>query len=636
MPSLRKSIPLIVALALLGQAAALQAQARQAGVAGRVLGESTPLPSAHIYAYQLADLSLHRVVTDAQGNFLFQNLPVGLYKIIAHKAGFLPVVIMLTRTTAQAYQFLELQLAQRQPGQGTEGDDFWAIRARVPADVLREIEADEAGIERGSFEADPAGSITSAFQTDMQALTGVDSSAADGGGQLSVAGVGIKGQVGQVQVGLRGRIVQLSGGAIQSSGSAPGTGQTSSLALDVARGPGSRVSIMSLNNRMAARGESGEPPVDFEHYQVNWSQEVGENGRSEFAAHYTSENNFHRHAAIDPLDIPVTSQSWRIEGAYTLAFSDHNTLQTGLRYRERQFGFGLVDRPGKAYERQALSSIDLFSRGGVRVQPAVLMEYGLYSTLSDGSLALTPQGGIVLQLGPNWQLETTAAHRIYTDVPAGPDFLPTLFEQRDLCEQGSESCYQVNFSRKDGDDNSLSFGAVHRTVGDTLRLYFSDDFFDRLESLYLVRGDQLPEIRFGFRRKLSPQVVTTLDSSVAAGGGGTFFSANGQPYENQVRYLVTSLDTQLLASSTGIFVAFHHLEQQLDPAGHPGRTAAQMEFERLQLMLNQNLDFLVDLASDWTVQLNMELSRGGTVNTPGATLDPRIRRRILGGIAVKF
>jgi hypothetical protein len=623
----------------LGQAGALQAQGRRSGVAGRVVGESSPLAAAQIYAYQLADLSLQKVTTDADGNFLFRDLPAGLYKVIAHKVGFVPAVIMLTRTTAQAYQFLEVELAERRPGQGAESDDYWSIRARVPADVLREIEAAESRVQLASFTASPAGSLTGNFQTEMKALTGVDQNASDGG-QLSGAGLGIQGQLGNVQVGLHGSFKQLNASSVlQREGGAFGTGQTSSLSIDVARGPSSRVSLMSLNNRMIARGEAGAgSPVDFEHYQVSWSQEVGANGRSDFTAHYTEENNFHRQAPIDPLDIPETSRAWRIEGAYTAEFSDRNSLQAGLRYRERQFGYGAVERPGKAYERQALSSIDLFSRGGVSLRPAVLMEYGLYSTLADGTLALTPQGGVVLQLGNNWQLATSAARRVYTDAAANPEFLPTLFEQRDLCEQGSESCYQVSLSRKDGDDNALTLGAAHRTVGDTLRVYFSDDFFDRLESLYLVRGDEIPEVRFGLRRKLSPRVVTTLDSSIASGGGGTFFAANGQPYENQVRYLVTSLDTQLLASSTGIFVAFHHLEQTLDNASHlkGGRPAAQVEYERLQLMLNQNLNFLIDLASDWAVQLNMELSRGGSTATGNSPGDDRVRRRILGGLAVKF
>ncbi len=636
---LRKSIQVIAALALLGQTSVLQAQVRQAGVGGRVRGESAPLAAAHIYAYQLADLTLRKVKTDAQGNFLFQDLPAGLYKVIAHKAGFVPVVAMLTRTTARAYQALEFQLLQRQAGKGQEEDDFWSIRARVPADVLRDIEQEESPIELASFGSPSSGSLTTSFQTEMQALTGFDQIGA-GGGTLSGAGLGLKGQVGQVRVGLQGRISQLSSGGSLPGPDAPSAiGQASSLTIDMSRGTG-RGSILSLNNRMAGHSESGDGPgpgpIGFEHYQVNWSREVGSNGRSEFAAHYTAEKNFHHQAAIEPLGIPGDYQSWQLEGAYTIDFSDRNTLQSGMRYREREFGLTGLERPGKAYERQALSSIDLFSRGGVRVQPAVLMEYGLYSTLADGTLALTPQGGVVLQLGSDWQLETSAARRVYTDAPYDPDFLPSLFAQRDLCEQGSDSCYEVNLSRKVDEDNTLTFGAVHRTIGDTLRLYFSEDFFDRQESLYLVRGDELPEVRFGFRHKISPRVVTTLDSSVASGGGGTFFAANGQPYENQVRYMVTSLDTQLLASSTGIFVAFHHLEQQLDSMNVPGRTDAQMEMERLQLVLNQNLNILLDLASDWTVQLNMELSRGGTFTSGVPVSDDRVRHRLLGGIAVKF
>ena len=360
-------------------------------------------------------------------------------------------------------------------------------------------------------------------------------------------------------------------------------------------------------------------------------------GRSEVAAHYTSENNFYGQAALSPLSIPDASRTLNLEWAYTENFSDRSSLQGGLRYRQREFGLGDADRTtnGKTGNNgwQDLSSIDLFSRGGLRVQPAVLMEYGLYSTLSDGTVALTPQGGVVLQIASDWQFEATAAHRIYRDQPLVPDFLPTLFEQRDLCEQGSASCYQMNLTHKVGNDDSLTFGAAQRKVGDTLRLYFSDDFFDRTESLYLVRGDKLPELRVGFQHKVSPKVKTKLDASMASGGGGMFLASDGLPYQNKVRYLVTSLDTQFLGTSTGVFVAFHHLEQQLDPVG-AGRPASQMDFERLQLMVNQNLNFLLNLASQWAVQLNMELSRGldPTTNVASDT----VRRRILGGIAVKF
>lgn len=638
-----KTLPLFLALVLTAGVARAgtvggEAPRAGAGVGGRVLGEAAPLPAAGVYAYQLADLSVRKVLTDPKGNFLFQDLPAGLYKIIAHKPGFVPVVVMLTRTAARNYQFVELQLTERPRGTTSAAeDDFWSVRARIPGDVLRDIEHGEVPEETRLVQLYPVGSgerldlgalQEAGFRTEMQAMTGVDQIAAAGDGQVSGAGVGIKGSFGQTQVGVRGSFWQLNGDPVAVGG--PGTGgQASTLSVDVAHGTSSRFSVSSLSNRLMAReGGSEMMPVDIEHYKVNWSQEVGENGRSEVSAQYTAENGYHRQGAISPLAIPEASRTWWLEGAYTTALGDRNMLQTGLRYRERQFGLSASLRPDEVPVSQ---SIDAFSRGGVRVQPAVLLEYGLYSTLSDGSLSLMPQGGIVLQLGSNWQLHGNASRRVYEDTRLDLDFLPSLFEEGDLCEQGSSGCYQVGLTRQLGEDESLSLSATHREIGETLRLYFSEDLFDRSESLYLVRGDELPEMRMELTKKLSPRVLTRLESSLATGGGGTFVAADHRSYENQIRYSVTSLDTQFLASSTGVFVAFHQLSQELQPLDGKGQSA-QVEMERLRLQLTQDLGFLMDLAADWAVQLNMELSRGPIT----AEHRDELRRRLMGGIAVKF
>ncbi|HYN21400.1 MAG TPA: carboxypeptidase-like regulatory domain-containing protein [Thermoanaerobaculia bacterium] len=630
MTSVRKAAPILLAIALMGGATGVQAGDRSGppGVAGRVLGEASPLGAAGVYAYQLADLSLRKVLTDTQGNFLFQELPAGLYKVIAHKPGFSPVVVMLTRTAASAYQFVELQLAPQPKGPhgaNTAADDFWAIRARIPADVLRDIQTGESGgrsVALAATETLPQLDLAR-FQTSMQAMTGVDQMAEAGDGQVSSGGVGFKGQFGEVAVGVKGHFRQFSSDPFTEGPTSTGEASTLSLNLD---GDSSHVTVMSLSNRLVTR-QDPETPIAFEHYQVNWSQGVGDKGRSDFAAQYTEENNFHRQGPIDPLDIPAASRTWRVEGAYTAALGEGNTLQAGLRYRERQFGLSPANRredlPGQA-------SVDLFSRGGVSVRPAVLVEYGLYSTLSDGSLSLTPKGGIVLQLNDAWQVEATASQRVYQDAAIDPAFFPTLFEEADLCEQGTESCYQLHFVRKTDDDNRLSLGALHKTVGETMRVYFSDDFFDRLESLYLVPGDELPEVRFAVSRRLSPKVLTSLQSSVAFGGGGTFVAADRTPYENQIHYMVTSLDTQFQSTATGVFVALHHLSQELQPLSGPDRSSPQMEFDRVRVMLTQDLNILFDLANQWAVQLDMEVSRG-----PVST-DDEVRRRLMGGIAVKF
>jgi hypothetical protein len=635
MQTLRKSVPWIVVFALLGGGAA-RGETPHSGVAGRVVGESTPLAAVGVYAYQIADLSLKKAVTDPQGNFLFQDLPAGLYKIIAHKPGFVPVVILLTRTTAQAYQFLELQLTERVIGAaaGTAAqDDFWSVRSRVPADVLRQIESSELQLATFTPPPSPVGLNLANFHTEMQAITGVERVDALGDGQVSGGRLGIEGRLGQVQVGLRGRFSQFNSDTLRV-GAGAGVSQTSAVSLEVDPGPSSRIRVTSLNNRLVPRSESAESPVDFAHYQVSWSQGLGENSRSDFAAQYTTENNYHRQGWIDPVSIPETSRTWRVEGAFTTALGPGATLQTGIRYRERQFALSASGRPEDA---PVQSSLDLFSRGGVRLQPAVLLEYGLYSTLADGSVALTPQGGLVLQLGSKWQAEASLSRRLYTDAPTAfpADFLPTLYEESDLCDQAIESCYRFSLSRKSSsEEEKVSLSALDRTVGETLRLYFSDDFFDRLESLYLVPGDRLPELQFAFSHRITPKVVTTLKSSVAAGGGGIFTAPDHQPYENRVRYVVTSLDTQFRSTATGVFIALHHLEQGLQPVGLQGVRQAPVEFDQLRVMVSQDLNILMDLAAAWAVQLNMEISRGTPISV--AARDNELRRRFVGGIAVKF
>jgi len=190
--------------------------------------------------------------------------------------------------------------------------------------------------------------------------------------------------------------------------------------------------------------------------------------------------------------------------------------------------------------------------------------------------------------------------------------------------------------RKQGEDDTFSLSAVGRTFGKTLRLYFSDDVFDRLESLYLVPGDRLPEVKLAMGRQIAPGITTKFEASVAKGGGGVFYATQGQAYQNRVQYLVTSLDTRFKATSTGVFLAFHRLSQELDPLGPNATPANQIGLERLQLMLSQDLNILMDLAGDWTLQLNMEVSRGSSPLASSGGHDDELRKRFLGGIAVKF
>ncbi len=621
---------LVLPLALL-LAGSTAADEGLSGVGGKVLGPAEPLSAAKVYAYHLADLSLRKAVTDTTGRFLFGDLPAGLYKIIAHKRGFLPAVVMLTRATADTRQFLELQLAEEVIGDVRAGEDFWSLREQIPADVLREIKLADLGPEIQGY-APRVGSAGS-VETDFKALAGVDEIASVGEARVAGGEVGIEGQVGDLQLGLTGNFVRLESRSPEAPGFDISAGYQGALTVDLDNARGTQLNFTSLNNSLTTQQQGVTVPVGFERYQVSLSQQLGENSRSDFRAQYINESRFYGLGSVRPQEVPDASRTWLVEGSYSTSLDDTRTLETGVRYRERQFdfhGLELVD-PSSVLAAQR---VELFGHSDWRLRPTVLVEYGLYSTLTDGSLSLSPRGGMVFQLSPSWRASTLVSFRVDNDREVPRDFFPVFFDESHSCTQGEEICYKVMFSRQFGDQEELTIGALHRQFGETLRLYFSKNFFDHLESLYLVKGDSLPEIQFAYSRRLTPRILARLESNFGAGGGGILYATDQESYTNEVRYLVTSLDTQFQSTATGVFIAFHHLEQELSPLRADREPVPQLAVDRLQFMLTQDLNLLLDLAANWAVQLNMEVSRGSAFER--LSNDEELRKRFLGGIAVRF
>lgn len=640
-------------------------------LAGRVSGAAAPLQTAKVYAYRLTDLSLRKVVTDGQGRFLFSSLPAGLYKVIAHHSGFVPSVVMLARSSAEADQFIDVELL-RQSQAGSSGADFWAVRRQIPGDVLREmgwggdeVEANAAMPATGGptvavfgdapekpaqpltdpgpspFAVDSQQRLTQvtgepALRAEMEAMAGIDQSITGGDAQLSGGRLGLDTRLGHTRVGLDGSFMDMEQVASDSD-AAGATGRQRSFELDLQNTDrDDRLTLMSRNDSMLSDVTGGgAAPVEFSQHRLSWSRNLGDNSRSAVQAQYTEETNFYRNGWIEPSEVPEGSRTLRIEGSYATSLGEHNSFETALRYRQRSNRYGDLNSVGELGP-EGYQTVELVSQGGWRVQPSVLVEYGLYTTLQDGSLSLTPRGGLVWQLNPTLTASASVSHKVDDgEVRDFRDFMPALFHEAGSCENGEQYCYRFNLTKRTSDDNKISFSALQREFDDTLRLYFNEDFFRHLESLYLVQGDRLPEVQLSVSRRISPRVVATLESNLASGGGGLLYALGDEPYENQVRYLVTSLDTHFQATSTGVFVAFHQLEQQLNPTQADQEAVPGIELERLELMLTQDLDILLDMASKWAVQLNMEISRGSSPFDPHAD-QGGLRKRFLGGLAVRF
>lgn len=627
-------MPLRRLIAICLFAAATPVAADSGGILlGKVSADQRPLASAQVFAYQMADKSTEEVATDDQGSFLFDRLPAGLYKIIAFKEGFLPAVVLLSRAQAEARQYLQLELTPDADASDrlAATTDFWSIRQRIPSDVLRKIDT-----------IDPSGAYDSAmrdstprvaqFETTMQALTGMRQDSAFGESLMTGGRVGLEGRFQDTDIELVGNYLEMTPGRLATSPAAGSPGATRMVALNLEHGDDIEIFLSSVDNHMlTAQSRSRFRPADLEQYHLRWSQSLGEHSRSGFAANYFEESGYYRSGLIRPRSVPLASRVLDLTGSYETQLGDRSSVEASVRYRTREAD--LLGSPTEIPEQR----VDLFGGGGLQLRPTMRVEYGLYSTLQDGSVSFAPRGEMVFQLSPRWKARTVASQRVNDHGPDEiRDFFVTFFNEIDTCQQLEDSCYQVVMTRALGADQEVSFGATHRVYGETVQLFFSQDFFDHLESVYLVRGDQMPEIELGLTRRLSPLVWTRLESNLSVGGGGLLYGQGQRVYENSVRYLVTSMDTHFEKTSTGLFLSFHRLEQALSPLHRAPRSQGpEVERERLRLAVTQDLDVFRSLASNLAVQLDLELSRGNhPEQEPGE--ENSIKKRFMGGIAVSF
>lgn len=612
----------------------------KAGLDGEVLAGEQPVAAAKVYAYELGTYALEKVSTDPHGRFLFQTLPAGLYKIVAFKEGFTPTVELLMRRRAEVKQTLQLFLTEEVLGDVRQAEDYWSARGRIPSDVLREIQRFE--VEEKLTEAKHRGqqidlTRNTDFQTQMVASSGVESLGEQhGDARLTNMKVGFRGAVGSMEVGVDGRFQQLALDHATAASAKVPEGEMRSLAFQVESAESSRLSVTTASGQSANIGPKGMTPVDLEHYQVRWDGSTGDKGRSSVSAHYTEESNYYQLGRIDPIAIPDTSRTFDLQGAYVRSLGRNTSLTTGLLYRQRSSDLAPSDIDQRFGENE---EIGFFGSASMQIQPRIYVEYGLFSKIQDGGLSLMPHGGMVIQLGDSWQARTAISQRIDQGGQHSPfqGFSASQYDSdSQICQRSGEACYELTLTRHGARDNSTSLGAIHRKFAETLRVYFSDDFFDRLESLFMVQGDSLPELRFQMIRRITPKILAKLESNIASGGGGIFYATDEQTYENQVRYLVTSLDTLFQQTSTGVFVAFHHLEQDLKPMEPQGTSdgGSDVEMQRLQLMLTQDLNVLVDVSSKWAFRVNMELSRGSTPYT--LTPDDELHKKLTGGFSVSF
>ncbi len=616
-PSAWRVIALLATALLSGgllQAASVSPQPTNARLLGRVVHQRAPIDRVRIYAVETAQDSWTRTETDTNGRFLFDSLAPGLYKLIAFKTGFVPAILMLSRGEVDEKQFVEIELGAVEAE--SDSDDFWSARRAIPSDVLRDLQNSTDQIQ-----ARRAGSIQDEIvpvRTEFQAFVGVDDRVA--GNTVSGGTVTVDAAVGKARLELVGDYQEFSGQSNEPTGSS----QVISLSVD---GTNNEVSVTSLQHQLASGFSSDDDAVAMERHAIGWSRDFGRAGRSVVRAEFTEQSGFYSSEKWSSV-VPDSSREMELMAQHTAQITKDHHLTAGFRYRETALSpsaFGVTSLSPN-------QRVDLFSEGGVQVQPRVLVQYGLVTTLRDGAVSFVPRGGAVVRLNDRWTASTLAAERVHSEDADIFGYRRVLADHYGGCQSGQKSCYQVEFARQVGNDNKLTLAATHREFDETLQLFFDEDLLDRMDTIYLVDGDQLPEVSVSYTSRWSPAVSSRLESSLAIGGGGQVVS-NLASSKNDVQYLVTSLDTHFERSDTGVYIAFQQLQQSAESLA-PTLPASDLNLDKLQLRLTQDLDSLVD-AANIALRLSIEFARGQHPNEPNRNRDD-IRQRLTGGVSLSF
>jgi len=586
-----------------------------AGLAGRVMSADSPVSDAAVYAYQVVDRSFRKVA----------DLPAGLYKIVAHKIGIPPAILVLARRAAEDSQYVQVEL----PRDENAADDYWTMRSEIPSDVLRDLEP--GAIDLVSAERAP----TPSFQGGVVAQAGMRDLGEDMQAEVAGAQVDLNGQLGRMRLKFEGEFENLAASSHATTTDGI-VGRSTIFKVDLTDRQIGHFGFAGRQHQRIVGDDSGRDGLDFSTFQLRYVNEFGSDARrsTDVSAQYLDESGLHGSSPLAPQSLPEASRLLTVQGNYAQLLGDRARIEAGMRYRaverlsQRLAALPDIDR-----------YLDLWSTGRVDVQPTVVLEYGLYSTLRDGSVSLLPRGGFVLRLTPTLQASLSASHRFVATEhdPLEGDFTPLLFQGALACEGVDSTCYQAELLHGEGQDNSLRVRSSWRQFDRTVRLFLRDDFYAGGEGIYFVPGDRLPEVQATLKRRLGDSVVASWNSSYAAGGGGVFHAANRNSYENEVVYIAASLDTMIEPTATGIFLAFQRVEQRLQPVSVAGvpLDGAEAGLERVELALSQDLSTLFDLATNWAVRVGMEVVRGDTLLEPAADPD-EFRRRLTTSVAVRF
>jgi hypothetical protein len=557
-------------------------------VLGTVTNSARPVANALVIALNTQDLHAVQTYTARDGAFTLPQLPAGMYKIIAAKAGFIPAIATVVPTRANHRVALKLE-SENTARRKSATQEIWEIRGSLPPDVLRELDNVLASNEIVSYEIPR-------FRGEMVSLTGVTNRPANP--SYAQTSVGVQGRVGDTwQVGIRGNLRRFEDPTDEVRFGPP-VAESSVMSMEVRSSPTDAYRVASTKSTwMYVDGAgTGDRQVDVRAHNFEWTH-----GPAHVQVRYFEQDNLFRHA-------PLESNVFEIAGDVPIVQTRRNDFGVGLRVRQESV------ETASDLTRTA----DVSANGTLSVAPSLLLHYGVASRIGVQGQEWAPRTGAEWKMTENMSFVGSALVKVYDRNPSTV-MLPNLVVWSENDRMLPKYTYTFGFvSGKDG-QNRFSVLATITAVDEPLRVVFADEQDQFWDGLYVDSGDIRRDVRLAYRKQFGNRFAVDV-----AGTAGTASSHTAQ--RNKI-YVTGDLQSTFTPTRTALMVSYREIQQPGDAGTADYRT------ERVHVQMAQSLYLPVDIK----LLLGVELAHA--VNSPYLidTFTPEgSSRKYIGGLAVNF
>jgi hypothetical protein len=559
-------------------------------ILGTVTNATHPVANALVIALNTQDLAATQVWTGVDGSFTLPSLRTGVYKLIAVKSGFAPLITTLIPTKPSHRVALRLQTEKQAAKRKTANQEIWELRGSLPADVLRDLDFALEPTEVAAYEIPR-------FRGEMSSLTGVTNRPANPA--YAQTSLGVQGRIGESwQVGVRGNMQRFENPNDSVRFGSP-VAESSAMSMELRSSPTQAYRVGSTKSSWTYRDEQGEQQADFSAHNFEW-----QSGPARVEVRYFEQENLFR-------DTPV--QSNRIEIGGTMPVMQTRRSDLGIAFR--------VTQESIETNADALHTADLSANGTVLLVPTIVLHYGMASRIGLDGQELAPRTGAEWKLTENSSIIGSVLYKVIDRDPVN-SILPNLVFWSESERVLPSYEYTVGFvSGKDG-KNSFSAIATVSAVDDPLRVVFAEESSQFWDGLYVESGDVRRDVRLAYRRDFGNRFAIDV-----AGTAGTASPQHRTENDREKVYVTGDLQSTFIPTRTSLAVSYREIQQ-------PGENGEQdYQTERINLRMAQSLYLPVD------IKLLLGLELGRAENSPylmDAFTPEGQSKKYIGGLALNF